>query len=448
MRSLWRPAPRRKSRVPRLTEGSQLTPCCSRGTDAGAAGIGLVAAGRRLRRSGRRLAGRRLAEAQLRNFRRGLGVSARGRSGHASAPNLRTDTPSFGLRVDAASARGGRRDPRRSLRGLLARVRACAWRRSLRAGREVDGRSRAVDVGDRTVERFHGPVRNVRGRVGERPRFGRGGPEGRARIRVCAPCERPLEGCPPDHRAARLHAQRQSRDVGGGVARRVDDRRRRAVRERRGRGGVRLCRACGGWKDASVLPTNMLHAADSTGNDALGASVAIAARGGTIVAGAPGWSSEQGAIYLFKRGRNGWGHTDPLGGVWAPVGEADGNSAYGGVFGLSVAMSANADTIVVGAPFENGWEGGVYVFKRSHGRYLGTASCTTSRRAQLTAFSCVPPARDTGSAIPSWATRSGSPPTEKRSQRASRALDGEARLSSTPSGTATGCAAPRTSPLG
>ena len=127
----------------------------------------------------------------------------------------------------------------------------------------------------------------------------------------------------------------------------------------------------GGWKDASVLPTNMLHAADSTGNDALGASVAIAAHGGTIVAGAPGWRSEQGAIYLFKRARNGWGHTNPLGGVWANVGEAGGNSAYGGVFGLSVAMSANADTIAVGAPFENGWEGGVYVFNRSHGRYLG-----------------------------------------------------------------------------
>ncbi len=127
----------------------------------------------------------------------------------------------------------------------------------------------------------------------------------------------------------------------------------------------------GGWKDASVLPTNMLHAADSTGNDALDASVAIAAHGGTIVAGAPGWSSEQGAIYLFKRDQNGWGHTNPLGGVWANVGEAGGNSAYGGVFGQSVAISANADTIVVGAPFENGWQGGVCVFKRSHGRYLG-----------------------------------------------------------------------------
>jgi hypothetical protein len=127
----------------------------------------------------------------------------------------------------------------------------------------------------------------------------------------------------------------------------------------------------GGWKHATVLPTNMLHAVDSTGNDALGASVAVSAHGSTIVAGAPGWRSEQGAIYLFRAAHNGWRHTSPLGSVWANVGEPGGNSAYGGVFGQTVAMSANADTIVVGAPNESGWEGGVYVFKRAQGRYRG-----------------------------------------------------------------------------
>lgn len=133
-----------------------------------------------------------------------------------------------------------------------------------------------------------------------------------------------------------------------------------------------------GWKYALVLPTNMLHAADSSGTtpgcpgcgDNLGASVAVSAAGSTIVAGAPGWRNLTGAIYLFRRMHHTWRKTNPLWNLWTWVGEP-GNGSFGGQFGRSVAMSAHGDTIVVGAPAELGSEGGVYVFLRSHGRYLG-----------------------------------------------------------------------------
>ena len=111
----------------------------------------------------------------------------------------------------------------------------------------------------------------------------------------------------------------------------------------------------GGWRNASVMPTMMLRAGDSTGEDVLGASVAVSANGSTIIAGAPGWNNEEGAIYVFTRARGGWRRDNPQTGRWANVGESGGNSAYGGAFGQSVAISQNGDTIAVGAPNENGW---------------------------------------------------------------------------------------------
>ena len=131
----------------------------------------------------------------------------------------------------------------------------------------------------------------------------------------------------------------------------------------------------GGWKESSGAPTLMLIGYQGAAGDYLGASVATDAAGNAIVAGAPGWSGGEGAIYLFTEHsggwRSGWTGVVPGAGVWANVGESGGNSAYGGDFGQSVAMSASADTIAVGAPFQDGWEGAVYVFERSHGQYAG-----------------------------------------------------------------------------
>ena len=248
------------------------------------------------------------------------------------------------------------------------------------------------------------------GGVGERPRSGRGGTEGRAHIRVRAPCERPLEGCPPDHRADRLHEQRQSRDVGGGVGRRVDDRRRRAVRERRGGGGVRLCGATRRLEGRVGAADE--HAArgrqhrkrrarrvggnlgtrrdDRRGRARLeqraGSDLPVQARSERLGPYQPA----RGRVGQRRRSRRQLGlRRSCSGGAWRcpPTPTRSWSGRRTRTAGKAACTSSSVPTADISV----------------------TASCATSPRARRTASSCVHPARDTGSAIPSWATRSGSP---------------------------------------
>lgn len=125
-----------------------------------------------------------------------------------------------------------------------------------------------------------------------------------------------------------------------------------------------------GWKHTSGLPTAELQNGDPEGPlDYLGASVAINGAGTVIAAGAPEWDNEQGALFLARKPSHGW--QNEVVGIFANVGEPGANSAYGGVFGATIAMSSSGDTIVVGAPWQSGWEGALYVITRSNGNYAG-----------------------------------------------------------------------------
>jgi len=123
-----------------------------------------------------------------------------------------------------------------------------------------------------------------------------------------------------------------------------------------------------GWKHTSGQPKAELQAGQPEGPyDFLGASVAINGAGTEIAAGAPEWNNEEGALYLARKPSHGW--ENEVIGVYANVGEAQANSAYGGVFGATIAISSNGDTLVVGAPWQSGWEGAVYVFALNTGGY-------------------------------------------------------------------------------
>src|SRR4030095_6915021 len=86
--------------------------------------------------------------------------------------------------------------------------------------------------------------------------------------------------------------------------------------------------------------------------------------GDTLVVGAPldngAGGSQQGSAYVFVRSGGVWSQQQKLGGPGA--GEGDD-------FGLSVAISG--DTVVVGAPFDDGaagvLQGSAYIFARSGG---------------------------------------------------------------------------------
>jgi hypothetical protein len=95
----------------------------------------------------------------------------------------------------------------------------------------------------------------------------------------------------------------------------------------------------GGWQSTSTYNA-ALTASDGLANDELGYSVSIS--GNTIVVGAPGCNTFQGAAYIFVKPAGGWADTTQI----AKLTASDG-SIYDD-FGDSVAISGA--TIAVGAP--------------------------------------------------------------------------------------------------
>lgn len=93
-----------------------------------------------------------------------------------------------------------------------------------------------------------------------------------------------------------------------------------------------------------------------------GAAVALSADGDTAVVGAPYEDDWMGAFWVFTRS----------GGVWAqqgdklvPAGMIGGNSPYD--WDLSLAISADGDTVVAGRPVDDDLNGAAWVFTRSDG---------------------------------------------------------------------------------
>jgi hypothetical protein len=105
------------------------------------------------------------------------------------------------------------------------------------------------------------------------------------------------------------------------------------------------------------------------GEREFGASVALSADGNTALIGAPEDDSDVGAAWVFTRS----------GSTWTQQGaKLTGTSEVGdGRFGFSVALSADGDTALVGGPRDNGDVGAVWAFTRS-------GSTWTQQGAKLT----------------------------------------------------------------
>jgi hypothetical protein len=101
------------------------------------------------------------------------------------------------------------------------------------------------------------------------------------------------------------------------------------------------------------------------GNSQFGVLVALSADGNTALIGGPGDNDDAGAAWVFTRS----------GGVWSQQGPkltGTGETAIGGIggFGVSVALSADGNTALIGAPGDNGGlfgKGAAWVFTRSNG---------------------------------------------------------------------------------
>ncbi|MGD0454109.1 MAG: IPT/TIG domain-containing protein [Solirubrobacteraceae bacterium] len=105
------------------------------------------------------------------------------------------------------------------------------------------------------------------------------------------------------------------------------------------------------------------------GEGLFGASVALSADGDTAVIGAPSDDGGAGAAWVFTR----------TGSTWTQQGaKLTGTGESGrGAFGASVALSAGGDTVLIGAPSDDGGAGAAWVFTR-------TGSTWTQQGAKLT----------------------------------------------------------------
>jgi hypothetical protein len=119
-----------------------------------------------------------------------------------------------------------------------------------------------------------------------------------------------------------------------------------------------------------VLQGERFTGAETTSGAHFGRSVALSADGNTALVGAPEEGGGAGAAWVFTRS----------GGVWMQQGgELTGSGEVGsGQFGTSVDLSADGSTAVIGGPSDNGEIGAAWVFTRA-------GSTWTQQGAKLTA---------------------------------------------------------------
>jgi hypothetical protein len=111
-----------------------------------------------------------------------------------------------------------------------------------------------------------------------------------------------------------------------------------------------------------------LTAADAASGDEFGLSVSLSGNGNTALIGARNKNSGTGAAYVFIRSGTVWGQQAEL---------AAGDAATNNDFGISVSLGGDGSTTLIGADNRNSGTGAAYVFSRS-----GTA---WSQQAELTA---------------------------------------------------------------
>ncbi len=119
-----------------------------------------------------------------------------------------------------------------------------------------------------------------------------------------------------------------------------------------------------------VLQGERFTGSETTSGARFGRSVALSADGNTALVGAPEEGGGTGAAWVFTRS----------GGVWTQQGAklTGAGESGSGQFGTSVDLSTNGNTAVIGAPADNGSVGAAWVFTR-------TGSTWTQQGAKLTA---------------------------------------------------------------
>ena len=105
-----------------------------------------------------------------------------------------------------------------------------------------------------------------------------------------------------------------------------------------------------------------LASPDAAASHRFGESVSISSDGGFIIVGSPGNDAKRGAAYIFKKPAAGWADTSAAA---AKLAASDGRDLH--QFGLSVSMSADGASAVIGARGDDSNKGAAYVFTKPNG---------------------------------------------------------------------------------
>ena len=121
-------------------------------------------------------------------------------------------------------------------------------------------------------------------------------------------------------------------------------------------------------------------------NEEQGFSVSLSADGNTAIVGAPGGNLNVGAAWVYTRSD----------GVWTQHGpKLVGTGALGDAKqGISVSLSGDGNTAIVGGTFDDGALGAAWVYKRSSGvwsqqaKLVGTGVIGVAKQGQSVSLSC------------------------------------------------------------
>ena len=130
-------------------------------------------------------------------------------------------------------------------------------------------------------------------------------------------------------------------------------------------------REAGVWKQQG----SKLTGAGPSGPPKLGSSVALSSDGNTALIGGPGDNGNKGAAWVFTRS----------GSTWSQQGEkftGSGASGFFPEFGLSVALSSDGNTALIGAPLDGSGAGAAWAFTRASEKWTQQGSKFTGSEAK------------------------------------------------------------------
>ena len=121
-------------------------------------------------------------------------------------------------------------------------------------------------------------------------------------------------------------------------------------------------------EDSGTWPSAPAASFTGTGLEELGSSVALSADGQAALVGAPFASSSNGAAYLYAEPASGWPAT--------PSPAASFTGTGGEQLGYSVALSADGQAALVGAPFASSSNGAAYLYTEASGTWPTTPAAS------------------------------------------------------------------------